>query len=99
LGPFVLDFFCYEAAIAVEVDGLSHELGEDPARDRRRDEWIADQGVRSLRFRALDIRDALEEVVTAIVDECSRRTAARGPSTAFGGPLPLQMQGRLGSEK
>src|SRR4029079_18606996 len=26
-GPFYLDFFCYEAVVAVEVDGLAHELG------------------------------------------------------------------------
>jgi very-short-patch-repair endonuclease len=25
-GPYYLDFFCHEAAVAVEVDGLAHEL-------------------------------------------------------------------------
>ena len=92
LGPYVLDFFCHEAALAIEIDGLAHDLGGNPERDVRRDTWMAGQGVRTLRFRAIDVRDHLEGVLASIVEECLRRS----PSTAFGGPPPLQMQGRLG---
>ena len=35
LGPFILDFYCAEARLAVEIDGLSHNMG-DPDRDARR---------------------------------------------------------------
>jgi very-short-patch-repair endonuclease len=73
-GPYILDFFCYEAALAVEVDGLAHELGSNPQRDERRDIWLADQGVRTLRFRATDVRDNLEGIVAMIVEECRNRT-------------------------
>ena len=92
LGPYVLDFFCHEAALAIEIDGLAHDLGGNPERDLRRDAWMAGEGVRTLRFRAIDVRDQLEGVLTSIVNECLLRC----PSTAFGGPPPLQMQGRLG---
>ncbi|RYB05373.1 DUF559 domain-containing protein [Lichenibacterium ramalinae] len=37
LGPYVLDFYCDEARLGVEVDGLAHDLGSAPARDRMRD--------------------------------------------------------------
>jgi very-short-patch-repair endonuclease len=43
-GAYYLDFFCYEAAVAVEVDGLAHELGANPERDQRRDVWLANRG-------------------------------------------------------
>ena len=33
-GPYYLDFFCYEAAVAVEVDGLAHDLGTNPQKRR-----------------------------------------------------------------
>ena len=98
LGPYTLDFFCHEAAIAIEIDGMAHDLGNNPARDAHRDAWVAKQGVRTLRFRALDLRDNLEGVVAVIVEACRRRSPKQeSPSTAFGGPPPLQMQGRIES--
>ena len=76
LGPYTLDFFCYEAAVAIEVDGLAHDLGINPERDVRRDGWLALHGVSTLRFRALDVRDNLEGILAVIVQECT----ARAPS-------------------
>ena len=97
LDPYVLDFFCHEAALAIELDGLAHELGSNPQRDIARDAWVARQGVRTLRFRATDVRDNLDGVLTSIIEECLRRSPRQeDPSTAFGGPPPLQMQGRIG---
>ncbi len=98
LGPYILDFFCYESAVAIEVDGLAHDLGRHPQRDIRRDAWISEQGVRTLRFLATDVRDDSESVLDMIVGVCRQRSAEKErPSTAFGGPPPLQMQGRVGS--
>ena len=79
LGCYVLDFFCYETALAIEVDGFAHDLGPNPLRDVRRDAWVADQGVRTLRFLAADVRDNLEEVLASIVEECRRRAFKRMP--------------------
>ena len=63
-GPYYIDFFCHEAAVAVEVDGLAHELGTNPPRDERRDAWLASRGIATVRIRATDVRDNLEGVVT-----------------------------------
>ena len=89
-GPCTLDFFCHASALGIEVDGASHDMGSNPARDERRDRWVAARGIKTLRFVATDIRDHLEAVVTQIVEEC----ASRCPSTGFAGPPPLQKQGR-----
>jgi very-short-patch-repair endonuclease len=85
-GYYTLDFFCYEAALCVEVDGLAHELGTNPQRDIRRDDWLAAQGVHTLRFAATDIRDNLEGVVVSIVEACKQRTPGVSP--------PLDSEGR-----
>jgi very-short-patch-repair endonuclease len=79
--PYVLDFYCTEAQLAVEVDGAGHELKADY--DERRDAWLAEQGIRMLRIPATDIlmRDNMENVLVRIA-----RAAA--PSTASGGPPP-----------
>jgi very-short-patch-repair endonuclease len=94
-GPYYLDFFCHEAAVAIELDGLAHELGSNPQRDERRDAWLASRGIRTVRIRATDVRDNLDGVLACIVETCRERSAVEeDPSTAFGGPPPLQMQGR-----
>ena len=73
-GPYYLDFFCYEAAVAVEVDGLAHELGLNARHDKRRDAWLASRGIRTIRIRATDVRDNLEGVVAYIVEACRQRS-------------------------
>ncbi len=54
-GPYVLDFFCPEHGLAVEVDGAAHDEASRAERDERRDLWLRSQGVRVLRFRAADV--------------------------------------------
>ena len=94
LGPYVLDFFCHETALAIEIDGLAHELGSNPDRDARRDKWVLAQGVRTLRIRATDIRDNLEGVATLILEECLGRTPTRiAPPPPSAVPLPCQCRG------
>ena len=73
-GPYYLDFYCYETALAVEVDGLAHELGENPKRDERRDTWLATRGIHTIRVRATDVRDNLDGVITCIVETCRQRS-------------------------
>ena len=52
IGPFVLDFYCPAAKLAIEVDGCAHDMGDNPARDRRRDRWLQEKGLRMLRIPA-----------------------------------------------
>lgn len=66
LGPYVLDFYCHEALLAVEVDGWGHNVGDRPARDERRDAWLAARGIRTLRFAAEDVRLRMDDVFRTI---------------------------------
>jgi very-short-patch-repair endonuclease len=79
--PYVLDFYCSKARLAVEVDGISHEHRVD--HDARRDTWLAEQRIRVLRIPAIDIlkRDNMDAVLALIAQ-------AAAPTTAFGGPPP-----------
>jgi len=91
-GPYVLDFYCAAAGLAIEVDGKAHDMGTNPERDARRDDWLAAQGILTLRILAEEILKDVEPAIRMIEQEC----AARSPSTGFAGPPPLQMQGRIG---
>jgi adenine-specific DNA-methyltransferase len=50
LRPFILDFFCPEAFLAVEVDGGQHFESSAKGYDERRSEFLRTYGVRVLRF-------------------------------------------------
>src|ERR1700728_4692784 len=47
LGPFIVDFVCFEQRLVIEVDGGQHA---DSAWDRRRDRWFAANEFRVARF-------------------------------------------------
>ena len=65
VGPYVLDFYCDAAKLAIEVDGSSHGFGDRPERDERRDAWLAAQGIATLRLpAALILRDVDDTVRT-----------------------------------
>ncbi|MEZ0243806.1 MAG: endonuclease domain-containing protein [Sphingomonas sp.] len=66
-GPYSLDFFCYEASLAIEVDGEIHGRGDQPERDAIRDAWLAQQNVHVLRINASDVLRDMEAVVRHIV--------------------------------
>ena len=65
IGPYVLDFYCDAAKLAIEVDGASHDAGDRSIRDERCDAWLADQGIATLRLPAsLILRDVDDAVRT-----------------------------------
>ena len=72
LGPYTLDFYCAALKLDVEVDGDSHSMGDNPARDRRRDAWLCERGFRVLRFDAADVMRDVGSVVTAILSQARR---------------------------
>jgi very-short-patch-repair endonuclease len=45
IGRYVLDFYCAEARLAVEIDGMSHDLGDRPRHDANRDAWLNARGL------------------------------------------------------
>ena len=67
IGPYVLDFYCAKARLAVEVDGIGHDLGDRPQRDLRRDAWLQAEGVSVLRIPASEVMRAIDDVVDSIV--------------------------------
>lgn len=72
-GLFVLDFYCAQAKLAIEVDGIVHTMGDQPAFDDKRTEWLGSQGIEVLRIPATDVlRDAVE-VAEALVRLCLSR--------------------------
>jgi very-short-patch-repair endonuclease len=66
LGGFVADFACYEARIAIEVDGATPATDEEVARDATRSATLAAQGYDVLRFTNDDVFHNLDGVLETI---------------------------------
>jgi very-short-patch-repair endonuclease len=65
---YIVDFYCPQLKLAVEIDGDSHREPEVLARDAQRQKYIEQQGIRVLRFTNIEIFDSLEGVVAAIME-------------------------------
>ena len=100
-GPFVLDFFCARANLAIEIDGFAHETGDRPARDAARDAWLRERRIDTLRIPAADVlRDAGEtaSAIVALVEERLARFGMAPPSAAVAAATsPSQVDGEEGA--
>ena len=68
IGPWIVDFYCAEQRLAIEVDGEGHGFGEI-GYDERRDADLARRGVRVVRFAAIDVLREMDGVITMIKTE------------------------------
>lgn len=73
VGPFVLDFYCAAATLAIEVDGRGHEDPDRARADTRRTHWLAEQGIAVLRVTAEDVRTNLDGVLGLILETARGR--------------------------
>jgi very-short-patch-repair endonuclease len=80
IGSYVLDFYCAKARLAIEIDGLSHDLGDRPQRDVRRDAWLEERGVTVMWIAAAEAMRHVDEVADAIVRMAAARIEAETPS-------------------
>jgi very-short-patch-repair endonuclease len=67
-GRLVADFYCDKGKLVIEVDGISHDMGDQPEFDVKRDEFFLSQGITTLRIPARDVLKNLNAVVEGIVD-------------------------------
>ncbi|GAA0625975.1 endonuclease domain-containing protein [Brevundimonas kwangchunensis] len=89
IGPYIIDFYCPAARLAVEVDGSTHDHPDRVAHDRRRTAWLATQGVRVIRIAARDVRDELDGVLAFIARVVGERIVASTPPPPASPAVPL----------
>jgi very-short-patch-repair endonuclease len=72
VGRYVIDFYCASAKTGLEVDGIAHDMGNQPERDEARTEWLAARGIKIVRIQATDVLANPGEVAAAIVVLCQK---------------------------
>ncbi len=66
IDSFIVDFFCRELMLAIEVDGYTHIFEEVADRDERKEQRLRELGVRIIRFRDEDVMNNIEGVMKVI---------------------------------
>ena len=64
LDNFIVDFYCHEVMLAIEIDGDSHDFKYDY--DSRRQAILENYGVRFLRFSDTEVKNNMFSVLLAI---------------------------------
>ena len=63
IGEFIVDFFCHEIMLAVEVDGFSHNIEEVMEGDKIRSAKLEELGVRIIRFEDKEVLTDMNNVI------------------------------------
>jgi very-short-patch-repair endonuclease len=78
-GPYILDFYCAELKLAVELDGGQHGGTKGIIRDEQRDEYLKQEGVIVLRFWNNQLFDEFEGVLDMIYTTLKGQTPHPNP--------------------
>jgi very-short-patch-repair endonuclease len=76
---FVIDFYCPELKLAVEVDGDSHYTEDALLSDRKRQIEIETFGIRFLRFTNREIYENVEGILLKIEEQIKQITSPTPP--------------------
>ncbi len=63
---YILDFFCHELMLGIEVDGYSHLLEETYEKDIKKEQKMNDLGISILRFSDTEVLTEMRNVMAAI---------------------------------
>lgn len=66
---YIIDFYCPEKHLAIEIDGESHFRPRNIECDNIRDNNLRTIGIKVLRFTNIEIKDNMDGVITAILSE------------------------------
>ena len=73
IGHYIVDFYCAQAQIAVEVDGSQHYEEQGSSMDVQRDAFLAKRGIAVLRYSNREVNEQFQEVCDDIANQLSRK--------------------------
>ncbi len=79
IDEFIIDFYCHELMLAIEIDGISHESTEAKINDADRQRKIENCGVSFLRFDDELVKENPDKVVLEIANWIKSNTKKTSP--------------------
>jgi very-short-patch-repair endonuclease len=78
IGSFIVDFYCHETRLAIELDGGGHNEDVQCRHDSSRTKVLEDLGIRVSRFWNHEVLQNIEAVVEEVNVMCSSRPPSPG---------------------
>ena len=69
IGSYIVDFYCPEANIVIEIDGGQHFEAKGLCEDKMRDKYLSSLGFKVLRFNNLEVLQNTEGVYQKLLEE------------------------------
>lgn len=88
INSYIVDFYCSEAKVVVELDGEQHYDGKTEAKDKIRDEKLMKLGLKVLRFSNLEINQNFQ-AVCEYIDKIVEDRVEKGNPPVYGVDIPL----------
>jgi very-short-patch-repair endonuclease len=66
IDSYIVDFYCAQAKLVVEIDGTQHYEEQGERKDKIRDEKLKEKGLMVVRFSNLEINQEFQEVCEQI---------------------------------
>lgn len=72
IGYFVVDFYCKDISLAIEIDGTIHNKKSVQEKDNIRQEIIESDGIFFLRFTNNEVNNKIQNVLKKIKNTCDQ---------------------------
>ena len=69
-GPYIVDFYCAEQKLVIEIDGDSHSTDDAITYDAERTAFLEELGLRVIRFSNLEVMENIDGVFERLNEEC-----------------------------
>ncbi len=73
IGNYIVDFCCPKLKLIIEIDGAQHYIPENESYEKKRTEFLEQQGYKVLRYFNSDINKLIRNIEISIVDICKER--------------------------
>lgn len=73
IGNYILDFYCKELQLGIELDGLSHHFEEIMEKDAEKERYLRSLGINLLRFEDNEVMGDIDNVMAVLMDYVRER--------------------------
>lgn len=70
VGKYVVDFYCSEVNLVVEIDGATHGTEEEIKYDKLRQQYLNNNGFIVKRYDNFDVKNNLEALLNDLIEYC-----------------------------
>ena len=67
IGLYIVDFYCHQLNLVIEIDGDYHNIQEQIEKDKERTQNLETDGLQLIRFTNKDVMENLEKIISEIM--------------------------------